>query len=130
MWTRRFLRCTVAILNLNIWTTEFVQLNSGITIVVELKFGLPKSHFIQLCDSWLHLQLWQLKEHIKLKWDNAKHSLTLTRKSLFLCFSYSDISYTFFTLFQSKVVHINIMRKTIPFAKFQYHLLKVRNLPC
>ena len=33
------------------WTTEFVQLNSDITIVVELKFGLPKSRFISLCDT-------------------------------------------------------------------------------
>ena len=33
-------------LSLNMWTTEFVQRNNGITIVVELKLGLPKSRFI------------------------------------------------------------------------------------
>ena len=32
------------------------------TIVVQLKFGSPKSRFIWLCDSWPHLQLWQLKK--------------------------------------------------------------------
>ena len=42
-----------------------VQLKSCLTIVVELKFGLPKSRFIKLYDSLPHLQLWQLKKQIQ-----------------------------------------------------------------
>ena len=44
---------------------EVVQLKGGITIVVELKFGFPKSRFIYLYDSWLHLQLRPLKKQIQ-----------------------------------------------------------------
>ena len=43
---------------------------------------------------------------VKIKWDSAKHSLSLTRKNLFLCFCFSDISYIFFALFQPKIVHM------------------------
>ena len=39
---------------------------------------------------------------VKIKWDNAKHSLSLTRKTPFFCFSFSDISFTFF-FFQPKI---------------------------
>ena len=34
-------------------------------MVVELKSGMPKSHFIQLYGSWAHLQLLQLKKQIQ-----------------------------------------------------------------
>ena len=98
-------------------TTEVVQLKSGITTVIELTFGLPKSHFVSLCDSWQHLQLWQLKKQIQVKWDNAKHSLSLTRKSLFLYCSFSDISYTFSHFFNQKLfiicIHLSLFMHTV-----------------
>ena len=74
---------------------------------------------------------------VKIKWDNGKHSLSLTRKSGFLRFSFSDISCIFFTLFQPKIGHIFSLKpfhacytKLYHFVKFQYHLLKVWHLSC
>ena len=100
-------------LSLNMWIPEVAQLKTGIAIVV--KFRFPKSCFICLCDSWPHFDSWRnrcknLVLFGKNKWDNAKHSLSLTRKILFFCFSFSDISYTFSTLFQPKIVHMDLFK--------------------
>ena len=86
------------------WTPEVVQLKSGVTIVAELKFELPKSRFIFYAmvgdiynfDSWkIDTKNLVFTGNI-IKWDNAKHFLSLTRKTPFLRFCFSDTV----TLFQ------------------------------
>ena len=74
---------------------------------------------------------------VKIKWDNAKYSLSLlkqylTRKSPFLCFSFPNNSNTFFTFFQPKNVHLYSFKpfhayytKWYHCVKFQHHLLKI-----
>ena len=68
--------------------------------------------------SWSNLQLWQLKKLKKLvligknKMTKRKTFLIVIkmledfRKSPFHCFSFPEFSYTFFILFQPKIVHI------------------------
>ena len=94
-------------LSLNMWTPEVVQLKSGVTIVAELKFELPKSRFIFYAmvgdiynfDSWkIDTKNLVFTGNI-IKWDNAKHFLSLTRKTPFLCFSFSDYAYMFTYIF-------------------------------
>ena len=51
---------------------------------------------------------------VKIKWDNAKHSLSITRKTPFLCFSFS---YTFSHFFNQKLficIHLSFFMHTIP----------------
>ena len=122
------------------WTPEVVQLKSGITIVVELKFELPKSRFIFYVtvgdiynfDSW--------KTDTKnlvfigniIKWDNAKDFLLLTRKTPFLCFSFSDYTYMFTYICLSLFMHTiqnkdNFSSSNITYWKSDMLLVKVQS---
>ena len=108
--------CTLTTL---IWISKYLRFlpKNGTTIVAQLQFGTPRSHFIWLCGSWPHLR--QLKKYIQslvLIGKSKKRQCKIfpiiinmlediTRKS-FHCFPFSDVSYVFFTLFQSKIVHM------------------------
>ena len=81
---------------------------------------------------------------VKIKWDNAKHHVPLTRKIPRFCFSFSDISYTFFAHFQTKLficIHLSLFMRTvqndtilssfnITYWKLNIFLVKVQNALC
>ena len=53
---------------------------------------------------------------VKIKWDNARHSLSLTRKTPSICFSFSDISHTFSHFLNQKLfifIHLSLFIHTI-----------------
>ena len=53
---------------------------------------------------------------LKIKWDNAKHSLLLTMKTPYLCFSFSDISHLFSHFLNQHLfvcIHLSLYMHTI-----------------